>query len=103
MRDLDTNGRLLANKKPTDARWSEIFEAEEISRAGRLDMSKVQMTYFTLILALVYGVSIANAFGTIADTGFHAFPVMDKSMIALFSISHVGYLTGKAVPERDNI
>ena len=44
---LNTSGRLIVNDNIADARWSDLFEAEEISRAGRVDMSKVQMTLFT--------------------------------------------------------
>ena len=101
---LDTAGRLLANDHPTDALWSDLFEADEVSRAGRLDMSKIQMTFFTLIVALVYGTTLSNEISTLlAKEGFTAFPALHESMVALLGISHAGYLTSKAVPERENI
>ncbi len=98
---LDTSGRLLANAFPKEARWADIFEADEVSRAGRLDMSKIQMTFFTLIVALVYGTMLASAIGALGENGFHDFPAVSESMVALLGISHAGYLTSKAVPERE--
>ncbi len=100
---LDTAGRLLSNAKITDARWSDIFEADEVSRAGRLDMSKIQMTFFTLIVALVYASALASKINGLDAEGFHDFPAISESMIALLGISHAGFLTSKAVPERENV
>jgi len=101
--NLETEGRLLANAYLTDARWSDIFEADELSRAGRLDMSKIQMTFFTLIVALVYGTVLASNISQLGENGFHDFPAVSDSMVALLGISHAGFLTSKAVPERENI
>lgn len=114
---LDTEGRLLSNSNLSDAHWSDIFEAEEISRAGRLDMSKIQMFFFTLIVAIVYGSVLAGEMGpSLASCepgvakclpklaqGFHAFPALSESMVALLGISHAGYLASKAVPEREGV
>lgn len=101
--NLDANGGLIANKKPADAAWSELFEADEISRAGRLDISKIQMFFFTLIIALVYATALASSIASVDKTGFRAFPEIDESMIALLGISHAGFLTSRAVPERENV
>ncbi len=98
---LTMTGRLIANESSEDARWSDLFEAEEVSRAGRIDMSKVQMTLFTVVVAVVYASAISNSLGM--GTGFHEFPALSETMIFLIGISHAGYLVNKVVPEREDV
>jgi hypothetical protein len=100
---LNTVGRLLANDVPTDARWSDLFESEEVTRAGQSDVTKIQMTFFTLVIAVVYGNALAGDVGAPGAAGFHDFPAISDSMIALLGISHAGYLAGKVVPEREDL
>jgi len=89
-------GTILYNRKYQEARWSDLFEGEGIDSAP-LDLAKVQMFFFTLILAIVYIVNLGMLFlseGFVID----AFPPLSSSMIALLAISNGGYLVDKAVP-----
>lgn len=84
------------NSQPGDARWSDLFRAEEKGNKDRLDLAKIQMFYFTLVLVLAYGAMLARLFAT--STGkIGALPALDKSMIALIGISHAGYLANKTI------
>jgi hypothetical protein len=92
----DTKGKLVVKSSPLDANWYDLFMGEEAGNGSHLDLGKVQMFYFTWILVVAYAATIADAFHGLPS--IHAFPILDKGMIALLGISHAGYLTNKALP-----
>lgn len=93
---VDSVGQVVVNEHIKDAGISDLFKGEETGNAAYLDLGKIQMLFFTIILIIVYSVSI---FSTIKGTGkIEGFPILDSSMIALLGISHGGYLINKAVP-----
>jgi hypothetical protein len=83
------------NKSSGDARWIDVFKGEDTSNFAYLDMAKVQMFFFTLVLVFAYTVLIGRA---MAGGSFNEFPALAPGMVALLGISHAGYLTSKAVP-----
>ncbi len=89
-------GQVIVNEKPEDARVSNMFKGEETGNATQLDLGKVQMFYFTLILALTYAVALGDVLTGVEK--ITEFPVLSSSMVALMLISHAGYLTNKAIP-----
>jgi hypothetical protein len=95
---LERMGSLVGYKHPRQSRWSDLFQGEETGNAGLIDLAKVQMFFFTLILILAYslgiGDTLASARGDVASL-----PHLDQSMIALLGISHAGYLGKKALPK----
>lgn len=93
---VTNKGQVIVNTSPEAARWSDMFKGEETGNAALLDLGKVQMFYFTLILVLAYAVALGSGFA-VRET-IHAFPALDSSMVALLGISHAGYLVHKAVP-----
>jgi hypothetical protein len=93
---VTNKGQVIVNKGPKDARLSDLFKGEETGNAAQLDLGKIQMFYFTLILVLAYAVALGDL---LCGTGkIDAFPVLSSSMVALLGISHAGYLTNKAIP-----
>jgi len=93
---VTNKGQVIVNKDPKDARLSDLFKGEETGNAAQLDLGKIQMFYFTLILVLAYAVALGDL---LCGTGkIDAFPVLSSSMVALLGISHAGYLTNKAIP-----
>ncbi len=90
-------GQTMVNTSLEDAQWSDMFKGEETGNAAHLDLGKVQMLYFTLILVLVYAVFLGSVFAG-AAAKIDAFPALDQGMVALLGISHAGYLTHKAIP-----
>jgi hypothetical protein len=90
-------GQLLANKSIDDASWGDVFKGDEVGNGAHLDLSKLQMFFFTLIIVLAYAVAIGQVFEA-AATKVDAFPVLDPGVLALLGISHAGYLANKAVP-----
>lgn len=92
------HGQVLSNSSPDQARLSDVFRGEEVGNAAIADLGKVQMFYFTLLVALAYAAALGSLFGDPNLAEISAFPELDESLIALLGISHAGYLTHKAVP-----
>lgn len=95
---IDHKGLVLVNADPRQARWSDLFTGEETGNGGHVDMAKVQMFFFTLIVAIAYAVALGKLFMAMRAGGFDAFPNMDQSLVSLIGISHAGYLTSKGIP-----
>jgi hypothetical protein len=94
-------GQLVINQTPEAARWADMFQGSETGNVGQLDLGKVQMFFFTLILVLAY----ASALSVLFQQGSGpvlSLPAIDSSMLALLGISHAGYLVNKALPHSDS-
>lgn len=95
--NIDNVGRIMIKDYPIKANISDLFKGDEVSNAAQLDLGKVQMFYFTLILVFAYGVQMGSLF--LDSSGVvENLPVLSTGMLALLAISHAGYLTNKAVP-----
>ena len=90
-------GTLYANPSPADARFSDMFEGEEINNTAYIDMAKVQMFFFTLVAAVSYVVLLFHMFATTYPIKIAAFPLLPDGLIAILGISHAGYLSSKIV------
>ena len=87
-------GRLVAHTSPSCASWGDMFRGDEISNGAHLDLSKVQLFFFTIILVIAYAAALSALFT--AEAGIiTAFPALDSSVVALLGISHAGYLTSQ--------
>ncbi len=86
--------------KPTldDARVEDMFTGEETGDAGRVDLAKVQMFFFTMIAALTYAVALYQRFNT-KDVAALGFPDLSTGLLAVLGISHATHLVGK-IPDR---
>ncbi len=95
--NVTTSGLLIAKTRPQDARWSDLVTGVEISNGAHLDISRVQMFFFTVVVVAAYAMALGKGLGS-ETLDFRAFPALDEGIIALLGISHVGYLTLKAAP-----
>jgi hypothetical protein len=95
--EVTNQGRLYANRSNKSAAWSDLITGEEVSNAAHLDMSRLQMLFFTVVVLGTYVVALSQFFMSTppAQMGT-AFPSLHESMVALIGISHVGYLGAKA-------
>jgi hypothetical protein len=93
------SGVLDSNPRFGDANFSEMFTGDEIANKGFVDMAKVQMFFFTLIIAFSYMVLLVNLIMTADPAGplLNSFPPLNDSLVALLGISSAGYLTSKTV------
>ncbi len=99
---LSTKGnQVMSNDTRYDARWSDMFMGEEVANQGRVDVGKVQMFYFTIILVVAYVSALTIMFLNSSST-ISSFPALNDGLITLLGISHAGYLINKTVPRVGN-
>jgi hypothetical protein len=94
--DENREGILYGNKNVSDARFSDMFEGDELWNTEYIDMSKVQMFFFTIIAVLSYVVVLFNMFTNDSEK-LKEFPALSEGLIAILAISHAGYLGSKSV------
>jgi len=92
---LGNKGLILVNTDPKLARWSDMFTGDETGNGAHVDIAKVQMFFFTIVVAVAYSTALGRLFAATSSGGFNTFPNLDQSMLALIGISHAGYLTAK--------
>lgn len=98
VRNVKSEGQILTNRNPEDAKWTDIFKGEENGNGAHLDLGKIQMFFFTLVTWFAYALAFGNQLKGSVAGGFSEFPTLDKGMVALLGISHAAYLANKAVP-----
>ena len=91
------HGQVVLNQTPEAARLSDMFRGSETGNAGQLDIGKLQMFLFTLILFLAYSTTLASLLSQ-GTTVIQQLPAPDSGMLTLLGISHTGYLVNKALP-----
>lgn len=91
--------KLARGEKPHDARWTDLFVGEETGTEHHADLGKIQLFFFTVVLVLGYAVAVGQSFGSHAAS-VHALPRIDAAVVILLTISHAGYLTKKAIPQK---
>ncbi len=83
-----------------------MFRGDDVANSAYLDLSKLQMFYFTIVLVLVYGVSLGMLFfdtgsgGNSNPSPITLFPPLSASMVTLLGISQGGYLAYKSIPRQ---
>lgn len=82
----------------------DLFQGDEVSKAGTVDMGKVQQAVVTAILWCSYLAMLAQMF-VLGESphppkvpGGTALPLMPETFVYLLGISHAGYLAYKAAP-----
>lgn len=92
-------GEVVMNTTVEAAEIADLFRGSQVGDAGQLDLGKLQMFFFTLVLVLAYCAALAALFGRDAGHIF-ALPAPDAGTLALLGISHAGYLVSKATPHQ---
>lgn len=93
-------GVVVTNRDMAQASWKDMFTGEETGNAAHLDLSRVQMFFFTIVCLITYAVALGSQFRILGSTGATAgaFPELSEGLLALLTISHAGYLAVKAAP-----
>ena len=105
--ETSNEGLLHVTNSVNKAKFSDMFKGDEISDYNYIDISKVQMFFFTVAAWFGYvGViwshtfkvvkEITNAANETITQTVYVFPELSTGIITLIGISHVGYLTVKA-------
>jgi hypothetical protein len=93
-------GLLYANKDPGQAALSDLFRGDEVGNYRRIDLSKVQMFFFTVVILVSHGMALSGLLqhsSLVLNPLGVDLPAFSSSMNALFGISHAGYVSVKAV------
>lgn len=93
---VSRRGVLVTYTDPTKASLGDLFTGDEVGNALSVDPGKVQMFFFTLLVAIAYA-SQVGYWLTFSEPGT-ALPDLSAGMVALLGISHVGYLGTKYAP-----
>jgi hypothetical protein len=97
---VSNQGLVVTRTDIQQARWTDLFTGEETGNAAHMDLSRVQMFFFTLVTLITYGVALGGMFKApgVQTSGIGAFPELSQGLLALIGISHTGYLASKAMP-----
>ena len=68
---------------------------EDVETFTMLDVAKIQMFFFTVLLVLAYAIAVGRVLRN--DPGLASLPDVGAGMLPILGISHAGYLLSKAV------
>jgi hypothetical protein len=94
--NVQVQGTLSSNTDPSKAEFSEIFRGDEVGNQNVIDMAKVQMFFFTILIVFSYAVMLMMLLLTTEPAAITKFPELTEATIALLGISSGGYLANKA-------
>jgi len=91
-------GILYANAKIEDARFTDIFQGDELANTHLVDVAKLQLFFFTVTVVIAYGVQLYQlvAYGDLKQSGIHL-PELQPGLLALMGVSHASYLGSKSI------
>lgn len=92
-------GLMAVNSDATAAKLSDMFKGEEVTDADYVDISKLQMFFFTLAAWFGYIWVLWSAKLAVNHEGLVVMPELSTSLVTLIAISHAGYLTIKSAPK----
>jgi tetratricopeptide (TPR) repeat protein len=89
-------GLIHRNQTVKEANWIDMFRGDEVSNYTIVDVSKVQMFFFTIAIVCTYGVLIWSTMNPDQmRMATASFPTFSDTMNALLGLSHAGYLVVK--------
>ena len=91
-------GSVVMKEHPADVRWADLFKGDEVGNVAILDLAKVQLFFFTLVLVLSYAIALAAKLYLAPKAGIAGFPPLDMGFVTVLGISNAGFLTNHAIP-----
>lgn len=101
---IGTEGQVVIRDAGSDPMVKDLFQGDDVSKAGTVDIGKLQQAVVTLILWTIYFGMVArllytgDSAGPETANGLTQMPKMSDSFVYLLGISHAGYLAYKAAP-----
>ncbi len=94
-REMAADGQVMKNRSIDQASLADLFQGEYVGDFGQLDMAKIQMFFFTVLLVFAYAASVG---ALLRHNPYpNSLPDVGGGMLPLLGISHAGYLMSKAV------
>ncbi len=92
---VTVEGLVVKNTSIGDASFADLFMGEYVETSTLLDVAKIQMFFFTVLLVLAYAIAVGRILRT--DPSLASLPEVGDGMLPLLGISHAGYLLSKTV------
>ena len=89
------DGILYGNTDPSEARFTDIFEGDELDNTMYIDISKVQMFWFSVIAIGGYAILVLGMLYGNSPVNLNALPYFSDGLVAILAVSHATYLGGK--------
>lgn len=89
-------GSVYCNPTAADASIVDMFQGDEVGNTAHIDMSKVQMFFFTIAALIAYGTSVYNMLGT-SPANLASLPEVTPGLVTILGISHAAYISNKAL------
>jgi hypothetical protein len=89
-------GSVYCNPSADDASVVDMFQGDEVGNTAHIDMSKVQMFFFTIAALVAYAASIYKMLGYSPDE-LSGLPEVTPGLVTILGISHAAYLGNKAL------
>jgi len=81
------------------ASFRDLFKGEEIKNWDCVDMGKLQMLFFTFVVAVVYCIALYEMISTGDLSQDVTLPKIDQGMLTLMGISNTAYLGHKGIDQ----
>jgi hypothetical protein len=94
LKNRKNEGTVCENKNIGDANFTDMFKGDEVGDCSTINMAKVQMFFFTVVIIVAYSLLILNSM-LIKNP---MFPDLSQELVTILGLSNAGYLTEKAVP-----
>ena len=101
--NVQVQGTLSSNKDPSEAKFSEMFMGDEVGNENVIDMAKVQMFFFTILIVFSYAVMLMVLLLTQEPAVISEFPGLSEGTVALLGISSGGYLANKTTDKTKTV
>jgi hypothetical protein len=92
---IELEGQVVKNTSIDEATFADLFRGEYVDTFAMLDIAKIQMFFFTVLLVLAYAIAVGRMLRT--DPSLASLPEVGDGMLPILGISHAGYLLSKAV------
>jgi hypothetical protein len=92
-----SEGLIYGKESVQDAKFTDIFKGDQINNAASLDISKVQMFFFSVVISISYFVSLYRWIVDNPPAVLTSFPTVSDGVLAVLGISATGYLGWKGI------
>jgi hypothetical protein len=99
---LVREGVVCKNDFECQAKFTDIFTGDELAECSNVNLAKVQMFFFTIIILIGYSALLlyimSSASSQTPFAAINTFPEISQDLAILLAISNGGYLLQKAAP-----
>lgn len=99
LKERDKMGILSVKAHDDMASFTDLFRGDEVKSWDYIDMPRLQMFFFTIIVAIVYCVDIYRLVSEGNLSKSISLPAINEGMVTLMGISNAAYLGGKSIDQ----